>query len=87
MNKLIKDEVLDVNLKFYRYLKNLNSTNGLGENQRNELKNIISRFETDDYDAIMNRIYDFLNTLSDNNKYMTFEELLSLLDIEPSPAS
>lgn len=79
ISKMITNEVLDVNLKFYRYLKNLNSTDGLSDNQRSQLKLIASRFNTDDYDSLLNLLLSFSSELPDK-KAMTFEQLLPLIN-------
>jgi hypothetical protein len=79
ISNLITDETLDINLKFYRFLKNLNSTNGLTANQRTELEKILSNHTNKGFEPVMNLIYDFSSDLPDK-KLMTFEELLPLLE-------
>lgn len=79
ISKIITDEILDVNLKFYRYLKNLNSTDGLSDIQRSQLKLIVSRFDTDEYEYLLNLLLAFSSELPDR-KAMIFEQLLPLIN-------
>jgi len=79
VSKMITNPILDINLKFYRYLKNLNSTNKLTDKQRAELVTIISKYKTSNYENIMNLVFDFAEKLP-NKTFMTFEELLTLID-------
>jgi hypothetical protein len=79
ISKLITDDNLDINLKFYRYLKNLVSTDGLTEGQRRELCLIVSRYATDKFEYIMNLVNEFSSNLPDK-KAMTFEQLLPLIN-------